>query len=382
MAKHTGIRKLQNGHFRARYFRGYDAKTGRRVYPARTFDTEREAREWRAGEVVSRGSNIVEGRGILLSAYLDHWLSTKPDLRENSRHTYEVYINSCVKPQLGQIKLSRLSPSDIERWQADLLERRELSATTISHVRNMLHQALKSAFRKNLVRSNAVENTDGPKTSRSQRYPLTVEEALTIMAECESAENGLAYQLIAHCGLRPEEVLGLKWADLELSNGARGVIRVNQVVHHVHGEKTWRFHRPKTESSERVVKFPSDLVARLIEHRRKQREQKLRTGQVWRNNDLVFTDDVGDPLKRPALAYRFVKLIKRLGLPKEITMYALRHFFVTSSLMAGVDFKTVSREAGHSNVAFTLQVYGSVLDEMHDDAADKRERLLKNRGKR
>jgi integrase len=52
---------------------------------------------------------------------------------------------------------------------------------------------------------------------------------------------------------------------------------------------------------------------------------------------------------------------------------------VTSSLIAGVDIKTVSREAGHSKVAFTMDVYGHVLDEMHDMAASKRELLLKSR---
>jgi len=43
--------------------------------------------------------------------------------------------------------------------------------------------------------------------------------------------------------------------------------------------------------------------------------------------------------------------------------------------------KTVSDEAGHANVAFTLTRYGAVLDEMHTSASDKREGLLKSRAK-
>lgn len=217
MAKHTGIRKLKNGRFRARYFRGYDVKTGRRVYPARTFDTEREARNWRADEIAARGSSIVEGRGVKLAAHLDHWLATKPGLRENTRRTYQVYIDLYIKPRLGDTKLSRLSPSEIEQWQADLLK--TLSPQTVQHARAVLHQALKSAKRKHLVRSNAVEGTDGPGAQRPKRYPLTIEEALTIMSACEQVEHGLTYQLMAHCGLRPEEAIGLGWADLELTGG-------------------------------------------------------------------------------------------------------------------------------------------------------------------
>lgn len=52
-SKHTGIRKLPNGRYRARYFAGYNQE-GKRIYPARTFDTESEARKWRAESVTSR----------------------------------------------------------------------------------------------------------------------------------------------------------------------------------------------------------------------------------------------------------------------------------------------------------------------------------------
>lgn len=49
----TGILKLPNGRFRARYFAGYNA-AGKRVYPARTFDTRSAALKWRSESVASR----------------------------------------------------------------------------------------------------------------------------------------------------------------------------------------------------------------------------------------------------------------------------------------------------------------------------------------
>ena len=52
---------------------------------------------------------------------------------------------------------------------------------------------------------------------------------------------------------------------------------------------------------------------------------------------------------------------------------------MTFSLVAGVAAKTVSQEAGHASVAFTLDHYGHVLKEMHEAASDKREGLFKSR---
>ncbi len=60
-------------------------------------------------------------------------------------------------------------------------------------------------------------------------------------------------------------------------------------------------------------------------------------------------------------------------------IYDLRHSFVTFSSLAGVDPKTVSYEAGHASVGFTLDHYGNVLEEMREGASDKREQLFKSR---
>ena len=50
-----------------------------------------------------------------------------------------------------------------------------------------------------------------------------------------------------------------------------------------------------------------------------------------------------------------------------------RHTFATVALVQGVDFKTL----GHFSVAFTLDVYGHVTDDMMRDAAEKVSEVLK-----
>jgi hypothetical protein len=52
----------------------------------------------------------------------------------------------------------------------------------------------------------------------------------------------------------------------------------------------------------------------------------------------------------------------------------LRHTAATLLLLDGVPAIVVSRQLGHSNVAFTLQTYGHVLAEMRDMARDAMEK--------
>jgi hypothetical protein len=47
--RQTGIKKLSNGRYKARYFAGYDSH-GKRRYPARTFDTQNDAIKWRKSQ--------------------------------------------------------------------------------------------------------------------------------------------------------------------------------------------------------------------------------------------------------------------------------------------------------------------------------------------
>ena len=374
MAKQTGILKLPNGRFRARYFAGYDAK-GKRQYPAKTFDTQGEAIRWRSEQISAKGPGSLEGHGVSVAQYLDQWLATKHTLRENSKNMYRQSIDSYIKPGLGHIRLTRLSASQIEQWQTELLNR--VSASTVATARTLLFGALKKAVRMNLIRSNPVEGTDGPGRGDPNCYPLTVEEALRFVCACTDSRYGLLFELALATGIRPEESIGLCWADLELG-GARGIVRVKRVIHHLRGGG-WRWHEPKTKNSERAIVFPSELVAKVADHRKAQLEQKLKTGQHWKSNDLVFCTSMGEPVRYCVLQKEFKTIVERAKLPPSIRLYDLRHSFVTFSLLAGVSAKVVSREAGHASVAFTLDRYGSVLEEMHETASDKREGLLKSR---
>ncbi|MDQ6653273.1 MAG: site-specific integrase [Acidobacteriota bacterium] len=372
--QHTGVKKLASGRYKARYFAGYDSK-GNRRYPARTFDLYSEAVKWRTKKVNEKNSGKrFETHRLTVAQWLDQWLEIKgQNLRENSLAMYRQSLEAYVKPEIGSVRLARLRPLNIETMQAALLKR--VSSSTVASARTLLYGAMEKAVELELIATNPVK-TEAPKRNKPNLYAITIDDAMRLVDACEGSRFELCFILALKTGLRPEELLGLTWADMELSE--RGVVHVRRVVHKLAGGG-WRWHDPKSKNGRRSIVFPGELAARLTNHRRLQLEQKMLIGQSWQNNDLVFCSSVGTPIRLCALHAEFKKILIRAKLPASIRIYDIRHFFITVSLMAGVDLKTVSREAGHGDVAFTLQVYGSVLNEMHETASDRREELFKSR---
>lgn len=366
-----GIKKLAKNKYQARYFAGYNSK-GKRIYPSKTFTTLKDANTWLTAKLRAKHlGEYAEPSTLTLAEYLDQWLETKKhSLRENTLYTYKGLIDQYVRHEIGHLKLTAVRAHHVQQWQATLLNR--ISARTVIGVRATLNSALSRALKQGLIGRNPITDAETVRFERIEKQCLDPRQAIAFMSVCQG-QIGLLLKFGLNTGLRPEELIAVRWKDLELEG--KGVVHVRQVVIRLSGGG-WRTHKPKTGNSVRRVGLPSFLLPELREHRRAQLEKKLKVGRHYKDNDLVFASSVGTPLTRPQLWYEFKQTLERAGLPTSIRLYDLRHSFVTLSLAAGVDLKTVSEEAGHATVAFTLDHYGHVLQVMRDAAVEKREILL------
>ena len=114
----------------------------------------------------------------------------------------------------------------------------------------------------------------------------------------------------------------------------------------------------------------------LREQRRIQNGWRLLAGSAWVNNDFVFTNELGEHLKKQTLYTQFKKVVASLGLPKT-RFHDLRHTYAVSAIQSGDDIKTVQENLGHHTAAFTLDVYGHVTEKMKQDRADRMEKFIK-----
>jgi integrase len=235
----------------------------------------------------------------------------------------------------------------------------------------LLHNALKQAVRWRVLNVNPADAVDAPRVERKEFRSLDADEANQLLETARTDRLRALYVTALTCGMRQGELLGLRWTDLDLE---RGALAVRQQVMRVGGE--WRFSEPKTKAGRRVITMPAVAIDALREHRRQQLEERLRAGGQWRENGLVFTNRVGNPIEKQNLMRRsFWPLLDCAGLPR-IRFHDLRHTAATLLLAEGLHPKVVQERLGHSTIAVTMDVYSHVGMTLQREAADTLDRLF------
>ena len=174
-------------------------------------------------------------------------------------------------------------------------------------------------------------------------------------------------------GMRRGELLGLRWADVDL-DGAK--LRVERSLEETTAGGL-RFKAPKTKRGRRLITLPPRTVELLRAHRKQQLELRLALGLGKMGAEaLVFpTPDSTSPRSPRGLTKDWSRTVTALGLPR-VTFHALRHTHVSALIADGMDILTISRRLGHSNPNVTLAVYGHKFDATDDRAASAIDAVL------
>lgn len=133
---------------------------------------------------------------------------------------------------------------------------------------------------------------------------------------------------------------------------------------------------PKTHRSRRVITLPERTVEVLKGQRRHVREMRLKYGDRWQDNNLVFPAldihkglPAGRHWRPSSLTGAFSKVVRKAGFPT-LRFHDLRHSHATHLIRAGVPIKDISDRLGHASTAFTMDTYAHVLPDSRRAAAE------------
>jgi integrase len=201
--------------------------------------------------------------------------------------------------------------------------------------------------------------------------PLPAHEAQQLLEAAWEDRLEALYVLAIHTGMRRGEVLGPKWADVDLENAT---IRVQRTL--TRKDTGYVLGNPRTKKSRRSVRLTQRAIEALRSHRAQQAEGNLKSGSLYQDQKIVFAGESGGLINPSNLRQRFfTPLLEREELP-HITFHDLRHTCASLLFQRNVHPKIVQEPLRHASVAITLDTYSHLLPGMGGEAATAMEDVL------
>lgn len=321
--------------------------------------TEAEAkaalREMRARASVGRPAKDARMTvGDLLDLWIGNGCPGRKAKRPTTITTYRTVAKGQIKPYIGKIQVGRLLPSDLDRWQADLLAA-EFSASTRKLALIILASAIDYAIRDNLVGVNVARQATRPTLPRKEAAHYSADQLAALLAAADGHRWRPLLVLLTGSAMRIGEALALQLEDVTETE-----IRVRGTLVRITGPGLV-VHEPKTENGRRDIPMSPAVAAAVSAQRTQRKRDKLAAGASWVDSGHLFTTEAGTPLDSDRVRRWFVKLVKAAGVGG--TLHTLRHTSVSAMLANGVPLTVASRIAGHSSVVITSDIYGHVGEE-------------------
>ena len=315
------------------------------------------------------------------------WLSFKrATISLSTWKGYESDLRAHILPRFGQRKARSLNAVEIQYWINSLA--RKSSSKTVNRIRGTFRNMMSFALEQGLVRINVLK---GVKSVKNNTDPIRIPSKEDIQRLLALAKAGHYYNftsddfgqylqeevllivtLAVRTGMRISEVLALQWKYFDFQKStvlvAYSLARSGQLV------------PPKTAKSRRLILL-DEGTANLLQNWKKEQEQYMTDykGIVSNPQDLVFTTQVGTPMRYDNFRFRYWdSLTKAAGLP-HLHFHSLRHFTATTLLAAGIPSKAVSELLGHSTTRTTIEVYQSVLNETKYEIVSVIEKLIEEK---
>ena len=260
--------------------------------------------------------------------------------RRYSEHTIKAYTKDLnqffnyAATYFDLLQVDEVVPLMIRSWMMDMVES-SVTPRTINRKLSSLRSFFKYLRKQSIVEKNPVSKVVPPKSGRSLPVSLRENDVRglldqPVLGDFEQCRNQLIIELFYFTGIRRQELINLKIADVDFY--------LKQIKVLGKGGK------------ERILPISDALAQRINEY------LEVKNDQIDSVEDCLFLTKRGSRLY-PKLIYNIVKsnLSNCPGNEKK-SPHVLRHSFATHLLDGGADLNAVKELLGHSSLAAT-QVY-------------------------
>lgn len=263
--------------------------------------------------------------------------------------------------------LMELRPADIESYYR-YLKKLGLSGKTAVNHHQIIFTSLKYAVLNRIIKENPAEYVKRPKIEKTERETYSADELVNLIevAKGDVLESVIFLTLLY--GLRREEILGLKWENIDFK---RHQFRICETVVRGKIDGKWvrvERHATKTATSNRLLPLNQQIETYLQNLRAQQESNRQMCGDCYINSDFVCVNTMGEPINPDYVTHHYSDLLKKSGL-KKIRFHDLRHSCASFLYCMGFTSGQIQDWLGHYSESFTKATY------IHPDMTFKFEML-------
>lgn len=318
---------------------------------------------------VDGGVPLLVNNNLMVAEWLPQWLKDYKisELRDTTYESYERHIDANILPLIGHIRLKDLTGQHIQKMYNRLQEAKskggyELGGATVNKIKNILSGALRQAMTNKIIRNNPITETNPPKVEESDIRIMTKAEQKMLISVLPFFNTGNMFTVALATGMRIGELCALDINDI---NREQKYIDITKTAGRrkdkYTGEVSIKTGPPKTKHSIRKIPLLPSVEVMLDRQALLVSELRVKAGDKWNENTLVFPTDEGKIHDLSGLRSSMGRILKRAGLP-HMTIHALRHTYATTALNAGVAAQNVARLLGHKDGATTLKFYAHYIN--------------------
>ena len=297
------------------------------------------------------------------------WNIKRPALKDSTFEKWEGIYRNYIKPNKG---LSNAKLADIDTLTLQKITTALLKKHTLSQIKTM-NSCLGNCFRYaksiNKVKYNPVEGIVYPKNHdilEDKENYISEDDQKHLLNALESNELQGIILMGLMCGVRLGEAMALQTNDIDFN---RMNIKINKSVKYVWtGERNKENKKiyenkvtiPKTKTSIREVPLPVMLKPIIKTLIKKNMENKLKLGELYFDNNLIFCKDNGDYIDNKKPNRHLKVALKKAEIKTDIHYHSLRHIFITNCLSKDIYPRTVMDWVGHTDIKMTMLVYAEI----------------------
>ena len=303
------------------------------------------------------------------------------NLRHSTVDRYNNVFKNYILPECGEKPLAEVDRDTLQRVIEHMVDA-GLAPGTIKVNTHYLKGFFSWAVRAERLVESPARKLTLPEVSRTSTAEiLSAEEVREVLNLLEDTPYWLPSFLGLYTGMRPGEVLGLCWEDVDF---LKGRILVRHTLNPAGG--SFFLGPPKTKTSERSIAVSPEVMRVLRDYQKRMPDafwyettatvgNRLKRVRVPVEFRQVCAQADGRIVKAKAWGDAFRSKMRGPGL-KPIRLHDLRHTHASLLLLDNVPMHVVSRRLGHSNIQTTINAYGHLLPNSDQEAAARFEGII------